>query len=519
MDSSFLSSLFADGCNVDGSTTSANPISAILNAVIDSSAAFGPLSTQGRALADDSVGFTLERSDFAVGRNSNFEPLGMLGASVPRLIGGIEPPNMGAMMMHGQHQQMMMQGQHQMMMHMMNTQRMIQHQLHQEMQHQIDYDDENYLETRENEFGDYDDQEFVGDEGENIEQMFDDFYSRLHKDQTQQGGGLTSEFGDLSNSDTKSAWDSIVNNLHRTSSGEESYEFMKENSTLNPENRELQRQYSDFYFELGMKNFNSGQINEAIKAFEAHVQQDVEHSEAWRMLGNCYAENDQDKVAIVCLKRAVESDPYNLDALLALGICFVNELDSSNALQTLKSWVHHNPSFQGLTVGVDEFSDGSLMDEVTQLMLEVQRLAPRDLDVKIILGVLYNVSQDYDLAAQLFNEVLQIRLDDYSLYNKVGATLANGNRSSSAIHLYSKALSIRPSYARGWLNLGISYANLSRYEDAAKAYIQALHLNPNARHIWGYVRVVLTCMDKLELVALTTKEDLVGLAAGLGVEL
>lgn len=62
-------------------------------------------------------------------------------------------------------------------------------------------------------------------------------------------------------------------------------------------------------------------------------------------------------------------------------------------------------------------------------------------------------------------------------------------------------------YARGWLNLGISYANLSQHEEAARAYLQALHLNPEAKHIWGYLRVALTWMDRLDLVELTNRED------------
>ena len=34
------------------------------------------------------------------------------------------------------------------------------------------------------------------------------------------------------------------------------------------------------------------------------------------MLGQSHAENDQDRLAISCLERAVEMDPYSLDALL-----------------------------------------------------------------------------------------------------------------------------------------------------------------------------------------------------------
>ena len=55
----------------------------------------------------------------------------------------------------------------------------------------------------------------------------------------------------------------------------------------------------------------------------------------------------------------------------------------------------HNPRFHGLTPQVDEYSDGTLMDEVMQLMLAAQAYDPSDADVKVLLGVLYNVSMDY----------------------------------------------------------------------------------------------------------------------------
>jgi peroxin-5 len=90
------------------------------------------------------------------------------------------------------------------------------------------------------------------------------------------------------------------------------------------------------------------------------------------MLGVSHAENDEDRKAIMCLKTSVNHDPYNLEALLALGkwavcvrahptghmcvmriqglpfdlgVSYVNELDSQNALRVLKGWVEHNPQW------------------------------------------------------------------------------------------------------------------------------------------------------------------------------
>lgn len=42
----------------------------------------------------------------------------------------------------------------------------------------------------------------------------------------------------------------------------------------------------------------------------------------------------------------VPQDPYNLPALLSLGVSYVNELDSARALQNLKAWIEHNPKYQ-----------------------------------------------------------------------------------------------------------------------------------------------------------------------------
>ena len=53
---------------------------------------------------------------------------------------------------------------------------------------------------------------------------------------------------------------------------------------------------------------------------------------------------------------------------------------------------------------------------------------------------------------------LGIRPKDYSLWNKLGATLANSSRSQEAIAAYQKALDLKPNYMRAWTNMGIAQA-------------------------------------------------------------
>jgi peroxin-5 len=73
-----------------------------------------------------------------------------------------------------------------------------------------------------------------------------------------------------------------------------------------------------------------------------------------------------------------------------------------------------------------------------------------------------------------------------------------------------RALEIKPKYARGWLNLGISHANMGQYEEAAKCYLQALQQNNHADHIWGYLRIAFTCIERFDLVKRTDMKDAYG---------
>ena len=272
----------------------------------------------------------------------------------------------------------------------------------------------------------------------------------------------------------------------------------------------------------GMRRFREGDLPEAIRLFEAELQHvDPDSSDAWRMLGKCHAENDQDRRAIACLERAVDRDPYSVEALLALGTSYVNELDYPRALRNLKAWATHNPAYAGMKMpgprGAPQGAAGVAGREREQMAMEeakgilaaaVEFDPTQAADAMEAMAVVCNVTREYDVAIEYLQRSIDARPDDYQLHNKLGATLANSNRSEEALEAYHRALRLKPRYARAWLNMAISHSNLHNYSEAARCYLQTLSLNPSAQHVWSYLRIALTCSEKWDLLPAAAAQNL-----------
>jgi peroxin-5 len=132
----------------------------------------------------------------------------------------------------------------------------------------------------------------------------------------------------------------------------------------------------------------------------------------------------------------VEADSNNLEALLELGVSYTNELHQAQALGFLKQWLERHPRYSSLKLDVQSEEElvrtSTRHGEVTALFLEAARIAPDDADIHTVLGVLYNLSREYDKAIHAFQTAITLKPDDYSLWNKLGATQANSFRSKEA---------------------------------------------------------------------------------------
>uniref|UniRef100_A0A0A9Z525 Peroxisome biogenesis protein 5 n=1 Tax=Lygus hesperus TaxID=30085 RepID=A0A0A9Z525_LYGHE len=262
--------------------------------------------------------------------------------------------------------------------------------------------------------------------------------------------------------------------------------------------------------EQGIAYYNEGDITQAIRCFEYVTKDQVDNAEAWRWLGQCWAQHEEDKLAIAALRQCITIDPYNTQALLMLGVSYTNNLNNQQALTYLRTWIENNPQYidlvNSLHDGVESDTD-TLQDHVVRMYQRAVEKHPEDYHLWTVLGVLHHINSEYDQAIASFQEAIKLHDDDSELWNKLGATLSNAGKPAEGVEALQRALQLRPRYVRARANLGISYYNQGQHWKAATSFLSCLTQNSSPSHLWIFLRMSFNYLGRDDLADLVKFHD------------
>ncbi|XP_045473773.1 peroxisomal targeting signal 1 receptor isoform X2 [Harmonia axyridis] len=283
--------------------------------------------------------------------------------------------------------------------------------------------------------------------------------------------------------------------------------------------------------ERGKQLLEEGDLPSAVLCFEAAVKKSPTDTEAWFYLGRTQAENEQDTNAIPALKQCLKLDTNHLPALMALSVSYTNENLYNQACETLLFWLKNNPKYTDL-VPPDFKLTGMKSKMVQDIFIKAAQRQPVNIDyeVQCALGLLFNLSGDYEKAVDCFKAALAVKPNDARLWNKLGATLANGSHPEEAVEAYHRALSLAPGFIRARYNVGITCINLNAYKQAAEHFMTALNqqsrgkdvtssggISQMSETIWSTLKMCVALMDRSDLKPAVEARDLTTLNKALDI--
>eukprot|EP01135_Chromosphaera_perkinsii_P002107 Nk52_evm41s217 gene=Nk52_evmTU41s217 len=226
----------------------------------------------------------------------------------------------------------------------------------------------------------------------------------------------------------------------------------------------------------GVDLLKCGELADAILYFEAALKVEPTCAYAWKLLGAAHAENENDPQSISACLKCLSLSKGDLETLLILACGYVNLVQFANASETLYEYIK---IFRGNLKHDDETGLENTQPELLvdygllrKLFADTVKELGDDVNADLLIaqGVVLSITSEFDGAAETFNRALRHRPKDPMLWNKLGASYANGGRYVEAANAYEKALFLNPGFVRARYNLGICCLNLEAYSEACDCF-------------------------------------------------
>ena len=195
-----------------------------------------------------------------------------------------------------------------------------------------------------------------------------------------------------------------------------------------------------------LKRLESGKYEQAEKIYWQIIEQNPNHAEAYKNLGNALFNQGKLEEAQACYKQVLILDPNYDIAYYHLGYAFHQQ---------------------------------GLFEEAIAYYQQYLTLNPRDSTAYYNMGIVFHKQSRFEEAIASYEQALTLNPNSYEASNNLGAALEMQGKVDEAISCYQKFLTLKPNDARAYYNLGRAFQSQGKVDEAIPYYQQALSLDSN----------------------------------------
>lgn len=227
----------------------------------------------------------------------------------------------------------------------------------------------------------------------------------------------------------------------------------------------------------------TGNLDQALYQYLRAIELDPERYEALVAVGRIHRERGNNHLAELAFADVLLNDPGNLSALTEMGVLQLAMRRPESAREIL-----------GKALAADQ---QRLAGNVAQGVAGLKVDSTSPIKVYNGLGVLADLGNDYDLAAEYYRLAQQIDPRSALVANSQGYSYYLAGKWNEAETQYRRSISFDPSYEPVWRNYGLLQARMGRYEAALSTFEQ-VESRAEASNDVGYICLIEGKLDAAE---------------------
>lgn len=253
--------------------------------------------------------------------------------------------------------------------------------------------------------------------------------------------------------------------------------FYKEKLSMGKKSRN--NNDKDYYFDLGIRELDSGNFDKAIHAFEKAIQKNPNDPRLYNNLGIAYELIQDYEKARSAYEKAIEINPENSSILSNLAGLSLLEGKPQDAALLYDSAISADPLYVEPYMNIArmfiEMRGFSSAEPYVRKVLEIEHDNAEALN---LLGVITSVTKRSEEAVKHFQDAIKSDANQYSLFSNLGAALQKIGDKKRAVLAFEKSFELNPNNFSIMNNLGVLYRETGNFDKAKYFFYRAIKFYP-----------------------------------------